>query len=76
MARFRGTNKNEFIDNQRAYGNFFTLLDAGMAFFFKHISISGKIVGLMREEKLEIPAEALREALTNALYHRLFPQHK
>ena len=23
MARFRGTDKNEFIDNQRAYGNFF-----------------------------------------------------
>ena len=72
MARFRGTNKNEFIDNQRAYGNFFTLLDAGMAFFFKHLSISGKIVGFTRVEKLEIPAEALREALTNALCHRLF----
>ena len=72
MARFRGTDKNEFIDNQRAYGNFFTLLDAGMAFFFKHLSISGKIVGFTREEKLEIPAEALREALTNALCHRLF----
>ena len=72
MARFRGTNKNEFFDNQRAYGNFFTLLDAGMAFFFKHLSISGKIVGFTREEKLEVPAEALREALTNALCHRLF----
>ena len=72
MARFRGTDKNEFIDNQRADGNFFTLLDAGMAFFFKHLSISGKIVGFTREEKLEVPAEALREALTNALCHRFF----
>ncbi len=72
MARFRGNDKTEFIDNQRAYGNFFTLLDAGMAFFFKHLSISGKIVGFVREEKLEIPAEALREALTNALCHRQF----
>ena len=35
-------------------------------------SISGKIVGFTREEKLEIPAEALREALTNALCHRMF----
>ena len=43
-----------------------------MAFFFKHLSISGKIVGFTREEKLEIPAEALREALTNALCHRFF----
>lgn len=72
MARFHGNDKLEFIDNQRAYGNFFTLLDAGMAFFFKHLSLSGKIVGFTREEKLEIPAEALREALTNALCHRLF----
>ena len=72
MARFRGNDKNEFVDNQRAYGNFFTLLDAGMAFFFKHLSLSGKIVGFTREEKLEIPAEALREALTNALCHRHF----
>jgi predicted HTH transcriptional regulator len=37
-----------------------------MAFFFKHLSLSGKIVGFTREEKLEVPAEALREALTNA----------
>ena len=36
------------------------------------MSISDKIVGITREEKLEIPAEALQEALTNALCHRLF----
>lgn len=70
MARFRGTDKMEFIDNQRVDGNFFDLLDAGMAFFFKHLSLSGKIVGFYREEHLEVPSEALREALTNALCHR------
>ena len=70
LARFRGTNKNEFMDSSRADGNFFDLLDAGMAFLFKHLSLSGKIVGFRKEEQLEIPAEALREALTNALCHR------
>lgn len=75
MARFRGTNKLEFIDNQRAEGNFFDLLDAGMAFFFKHLSLSGKIVGWVREEHLEIPAEALREALINALCHRQYEKY-
>lgn len=55
----------------RAKGNFFELLDAGMAFLFKHLSQSGVIKGLRREERLEIPVEALREALTNALCHRL-----
>ena len=70
LARFRGTNKNEFVDSGKAEGNFFDLLDAGMAFLFKHLSQSGRIVGFQKEEQLEIPAEALREALTNALCHR------
>lgn len=70
MARFRGTDKNEFLDNQRAYGNFFDLLDAGIAFCFKHLSLSGKITGIRRQEQLEVPVTALREALINALCHR------
>ena len=74
MARFRGTDKNEFRDNQRAKGNFFDLLDAGMAFCFKHLDLSGKIVGLRREEHLEIPTKALREALVNAYCHRSYDQ--
>ena len=70
MARFRGTDKNYFIDNQQAHGNFFELLDAGMSFFFKHLSLSGEIKGFKREEHLDVPATALREALINALCHR------
>ena len=72
LARFRGNNKLEFIDNQRAEGNFFDLLDAGMAFFFKHLNLGGVITdkSLMREERLEVPVRALREALINALCHR------
>lgn len=75
MARFRDTNKNEFIDSAREGGNYFDLLDAGMAFLFKHLSLSGKVVGFQKEEQLEIPAEALREALTNALCHRQFEKY-
>ena len=72
MARFVGTNKNMFRDNQRAEGNFFQLLDAGVAFCFKHLSLSGRITNhsLEREEHLEVPYHALREALINALCHR------
>ena len=50
MARFQGVEKNVFIDNMRVKGNFFELLDAGMSFFFKHLSQSGVIKGLRREE--------------------------
>lgn len=77
MARFIGTDKNEFIDNQRVEGNFFDLLDAGMAFFFKHLNLSGKITNssLQREEQLEIPYKALREALINSLCHRQWEKY-
>lgn len=70
MACFKGNDKNEFLDNKRQTGNFFDLLDAGTAFCFRNLRLSGKIVGMRREEQLEIPAEALREALINALCHR------
>ena len=78
MARFLGTDKSEFIDNQRAEGNFFDLLDAGMAFFFKHLNLSGKITNhsLQREERLEVPYHALREALINSLCHRQWEKFK
>ncbi len=55
LARFKGTTKDEFIDNQRVTGNIYTLLDAAMAFFFKHLSLSGKIEGLYRKKNWKYP---------------------
>ena len=77
MARFVGTDKNMFRDNQRAEGNFFELLQAGIDFCFKHLSLSGRITSksLEREEQLEVPIDALRETLINALCHRWWEQH-
>lgn len=70
LARFRGTDKNEFIDSQQAEGNIFVLLNEAMNFFRKHLSMHGKVVGLIRDEWLEVPAEALREGILNSLCHR------
>ena len=72
LVTHEGVNKNVFRDNQRVCGNLFDLLDAGMAFAFKHLNIRGKVIGLQREDKLEIPEEALREGLINALCHRTY----
>ena len=72
MACFKGTDKHIFIDNKIETGNFFHLLDAGVAFCFRNLRLGGEIVGLQRKEKLEIPIEALREALINALCHRQY----
>lgn len=75
LARFQGTDKNEFIDNQRVEGNIFVLLNEAMNFFRKHLNMHGKIVGLVRDEYLEVPAEALREVVLNALCHRQYERY-
>lgn len=72
LARFKGTTKEEFFDNQRAQGNIYELLDAAMAFCFKHLSLSAKVEGLYREEELSIPYKALRECCINAFCHRTY----
>ena len=75
LARFQGTDKNEFIDNQRVEGNIFMLLNESMNFFRKHLNMHGKIVGMVRDEYLEVPAEALREVVLNALCHRQYERY-
>lgn len=72
LARFRGTDKMVFIDNQRIQGNMFTLLNAAMAFIFKHLSLSGVTEGLEREEHLTIPYKAIREGVVNSICHRIY----
>lgn len=72
MGYFKGKDKIIFIDNKMESGNFFDLLDAGVSFCFRNLRLSGEVKGLLREERLEIPIEALREALTNALCHRQY----
>lgn len=70
LARFKGTDKQYFIDNQQYVGNIFQLVDAAMAFFFKHLNLSGTTHHrIVREDELEIPYDALREAVVNAYCH-------
>lgn len=72
LARFKGTDKMVFMDNQRVQGNLFKLLDAAMAFLFKHLSLSGVTESLEREERLTVPYKAIREGVINSLCHREF----
>lgn len=77
MARFKGTTKNEFGDERREEGNIFKLLGAATQFCFKHLNLSAKVVSGQNEriEQLEIPPEALRETILNALVHRQYSKN-
>ncbi|GIV04367.1 MAG: ATP-dependent DNA helicase RecG [Fimbriimonadales bacterium] len=72
MARFRGLDKSEFLDQRQIEGHAFALLDEAMLFLRRHLPVAGRIVpGLFeREDEPLFPLEALREALVNAFCHR------
>ena len=73
MGWFKGTDQRVFLDNSHVQGNVFKLMDAAMAFCFKHLNLAAWTSGkIERDEELEIPADALREALVNAFAHRSY----
>lgn len=72
MARFRGTDKTEFLDNRQETGNAFDLFIRAQRFMRDHLPVAGRIVPNLFERVDDplYPTAALREALANALCHR------
>lgn len=72
LARFRGVNKSEFLDQSQIEGHAFHLLEEAMLFLRRHLPVAGRVIpGLFeREDEPLFPLEALREALVNAFCHR------
>jgi ATP-dependent DNA helicase RecG len=72
MARFRGTRKDEFIDQRQVHGNAFVLLEEAMLFLRRHLPVAGRFEPgvLTRLDEPLFPTLALREAVVNAICHR------
>lgn len=72
MARFRGVDKTEFVDQRQVHGNAFRLLEESILFLRRHLPTAGRVQeGLFeRVDEPLFPFEALREALVNAFCHR------
>jgi ATP-dependent DNA helicase RecG len=71
-ARFKGTDKREFIENKVFDGDLFELLERAEAFLNVYNQISSYIPkdSWQRVDRPEYPYDALREAVINALIHR------
>lgn len=72
VARFRGVDRTEFLDNRQFHGNVFTLLQRAERFLRDSLPVAGRVMpGLFeRVDDPLYPLLALREALANALCHR------
>jgi ATP-dependent DNA helicase RecG len=72
MARFRGKDRTEFIDNRQEVGHAFELLQRAQRFLRDHLPIAGRVEPTLFERVDDplYPPDALREALANALCHR------
>lgn len=72
MARFRGTDKTEFLDQRQIRGPAFKLLEEAEIFCQRHFPLPARIVPeqLRRVKTPLIPPDAMREILVNALIHR------
>ncbi|MEA1972263.1 MAG: putative DNA binding domain-containing protein [Candidatus Cloacimonadota bacterium] len=69
-SRFKGETMEIFLDKKEYDGNIFDQLEKAETFIKSHINLRGEIKGLQRTDTYEIPIEAIREALINALIHR------
>jgi len=72
LARFRGVDRDEFLDSKDLYGNTFRLIQAAQAFLVENLPVAARVQpGIFeRVDEPIYPPEALREALANAFCHR------
>lgn len=72
VAKFRGTDRTEFLDNRQFHGNAFELIVRAERFLRDNLPVAGRVMpGLFeRVDDPLYPPAALREALANAFCHR------
>ena len=72
VARFRGLDRSEFLDNRQFNGNAFTLLTSAERFLRGTVPIAGRFESgqMARIDEPLYPPLATREAVANALCHR------
>ena len=63
-ARFRGTERVDFLDKKEYEGPFCEQIDGAYKFVLNYLSMAVEINGIVLKEKYELPHKAIRE-LTN-----------
>jgi ATP-dependent DNA helicase RecG len=70
MAAFKGTERVDIYDRIDVQDDLLTQYNEAQIFLKKHLNVRTEITGFDREDIYEIPLDALREAIANAIIHR------
>lgn len=74
-ALFKGTDKVHFLDRKEIKGTVQSQIEEALQFLNRNLRMGAKIQGIYREDVYELPPEALRETVTNAVMHRNYLSH-
>ena len=69
-ARFRGTERVDFLDKKEYDGPLCEQIDGAYKFVLNYLSMAVEIDGIVRKERYELPPKAIRELIINAVIHR------
>jgi ATP-dependent DNA helicase RecG len=70
LIAFKGTDRIHIYDRQDITDDLLTQFNEAILFLKRHLNVRSEIVGVNRRDIYEIPFEALREAIANAIIHR------
>ncbi len=70
LVAFKGKDRIHIYDRKEVQDDLLTQFNEAVTFLQKHLNLRSEIHGVNRKDILEIPLEALREAVANAIIHR------
>ena len=72
---FKSTTKAIFVDRREYTGPIWEQIDEAFQFVLRNIHLGATIVGIYRQDIYEIPPDAIRELIINAMVHRSYLDH-
>ena len=72
---FKGTTKAVFVDRREYHGPLWEQIDEAFQFVLRNIHLGAAFVGIYRQDIYEIPPDAIRELIVNAMVHRSYLDH-
>ena len=72
---FKGTTKAVFVDRREYPGPLWEQIEEAFQFVLRNIHLGAAFVGIYRQDIYEIPPDAIRELIINAMVHRSYLDH-